>query len=392
MSYNAALIHSHSIFSIRDSILRIPEYVSKCKEYNYIPGILDHGFLGGAFKFYKECKKQEIKNFTIGFEAYYAEDAKDKGSNYHLTVIAKNQEGWKNLCRLSSESYSQENFFRKPRIDKKMLEQYKNGLIVSTACLAGLSQQLLINNQIDEANAEIDLLHSIFKEDFYLEIHDHGIQEEQLVINHFKNYGKEKNIKVIFGLDSHYLEKSDKEIHTIFKNISYNSIGKEADSGFDGSGYHVWNNEEIKSKFSQEEIDNTIELGLKCNIEFKHNEYHLPKFDIPNKEQDPYEYLKDLCYKGLENRGLISKEYYDRLNFELEQMHLSNLEDYILIVADYCNWCKSNGIPVGPGRGSVGNSLLAIASGISEVDSLKYDLMFGRFSNKGRIIEYDFGV
>lgn len=384
-------LHCHDCYSIRDSCLKIEDLIKISLEYK-LPAVsvTNHGNGHSWYKLYKEAKKNGIKPI-IAQEFYYANEANNKGDNYHLCIYAKNQVGYKNLCKLSSIAYMGDNFYRKPRIDFNILKDYSEGLIISTACCFSKPAQLIINNQIDDAIDEIDRFIKLFGDDFYLEVHDHGIDDEVIVRNWYRNYGSEKGIKVIACNDTHYARKEDQTFHGIFKNIAYAS-GGEKDSSFNGTGFHILSPEEMSGKFLQNELDNTIEIAEKCNVEFKHNEYHLPKFNIPNKEQDSYEYLKDLCYKGLENRGLTSKEYYDRLNFELEQIHLSNLEDYILIVADYCNWCKNNGIPVGPGRGSVGNSLLAIASGISEVDSLKYDLMFGRFSNKGRIIEYDFGV
>lgn len=390
---NYTSLHVHDAYgSIRDSVAKIPELVSRAKELGMTSlGCSNHGSMASVYKFYKECKKQDIHP-VIGMEAYMLDDIVDEKINYHLCLYAKNNTGYKNLCKLSSDAYIN-NFYRKPRISFESLNQYKEGIVVTTACLQGLAQQLLIAGEVDKCNSIIDKFYKMFGEDFYLELHNHGIPEEELVRNHFRSYGREKGIKVIAGTDVHMVHKEDRSIHNILKQIAYNSVGKSNDDAFDGDGYHLLSYEEMLERFEKPEIDNTNEISEKCNVTFDHNEYHLPKFPIPVENKDSYEYLRDICYTWLKYKNLDKdKKYIERIDFELEQMHLSNLEDYILIVADYCNWCKNNGVMVGPGRGSVGNSLLAIACGISAVDSLKYDLIYGRFNNPGRIKQFDFGI
>lgn len=387
---NYVNLHCHSAFSIRDSCLKLSDLVSISKGYD-LPAVCvsDHGSGHAWYKLFKEAKKQEIKPI-IAQEFYYADDPTDKGDNYHIMVYAKNQIGYQNLCKLSSWAYLN-GFFRKPRIGKEILFKYSEGLIVSTGCCFSKFGQLVVNNQIDEAVSEIQDFSRTFGDDFYLEVMDHGIEEEDIIRTWYRNYAQENNLKVIATNDTHYAKAEDREFHGIFKNIAYAS-GGEKDMSFLGSGFHILSPDEMSAKFLKNELDNTIEIADKCNVDFKFTGYKVPRFDIPDKNLDSFEYLKQKCLDGLKEKGLTSKKYLDRLDHELEQIHLSNLEDYVLIVADYCNWCKQNGIAVGPGRGSVGNSIMAIACSISDVDSIEYDLDFVRFTNRGRILTYDFGI
>jgi DNA polymerase-3 subunit alpha len=382
----------HSSFSIRDSVAKIPDLVSRAKELGMTSlGISEHGFLGSSYKFYKECKKQGVHPVT-GFEAYMFDDIVDNRINYHLCLYAKNNIGYKNLCKLSSDAYIN-NFYKKPRVSFKSLEQYKEGIIVTSACMQSLPAQLVIGGNIREANNQIDKFHKLFGDDFYLEIHNHGIDEEVIVKDHFRNYGKDKGIKVIAGTDVHYIYKDDKSIHNIFKQIAYNSVGSDKDDSFNGDGYHLLSYDEMLERFEKEEVDNTLEIAEKCNVSFEHYEYHLPKFPVPVKEKDTYEYLRDLCYKGLKEKGLENKkEYIDRLEYELDSMHLAGLDNYMLIVSDYINWANDNGILTGVGRGSAAGSLISYLTNITRIDPIEYKLIYSRFFNVGRTMIYDFGI
>lgn len=383
-------LHCHDCYSIRDSCLKIEDLIKISLEYK-LPAVsvTNHGNGHSWYKLYKEAKKNGIKPI-IAQEFYYANEANNKGDNYHLCIYAKNQVGYKNLCKLSSIAYMGDNFYRKPRIDFNILKNYSEGLIISTACCFSKPAQLIINNQIDDAIDEINRFVKLFGDDFYLEVHDHGIDDEVIVRNWYRNYGREKGIKVIACNDTHYARKEDQTFHGIFKNIAYAS-GGEKDSSFNGTDFHILSPEEMSKKFLQNELDNTIEISEKCNIEFKHNEYHLPKFNIPNKEQDTHEYLRDLCYKGLKEKGLDSKkEYIDRLEYELNMLHLADLENYTLVVADYMEWCYNNDIYTSPGRGSMAGSLVSYLTNITKIDPLVYDLLLQRAVNVGRVLQYQF--
>jgi DNA polymerase-3 subunit alpha len=384
-------LHVHSEGSVRDSINKISNYVQKCVELKYTAAsISDHGFMGYNYKFYKECKKYNIKPI-LGQEFYYTHDRADKGLNYHLVLYAMNEKGYQNLCKLSSDAFIN-GFYRKARTDKTILAEYSEGLICTPACCFGMAQQYIVNGEMDNAIQEVKDLQSIFKENFYLEIHDHGIEDEIKIKDEFRNIGNDLNIKVVPGIDVHYTNKEDQKIHGIFKNIAYAS-GGEKDSSFNGTDFHVLSPEEMAVKFTKEELDNTLEIADKCNVDFKFTGYFLPTYDIPEKEFDTYEYLRTICFRELKKKGLDSNPLYvERLEFELNMLHLADLENYLLIVSDYCNWAKNNDVPVGPGRGSMGGSIVSWLTNITGVDPLKYDLLFARAINPGRSLQFDFGV
>jgi len=388
---NYTPIHVHTAYSIRDSIAKIPDLVSRSKELGCESlAVTEHGFFGSSYKFYKECKKQNIKPI-LGMEAYYSDSVIDDKNNYHLCLFAKNNNGYKNLCAISSEAYIN-NFYKKPRVNFEILKRYKDDIIVSTGCMQGIFQQLVLAGEIDKANQKIDEFYDLFRNDFYLEVHNHNIAEEVIIKDHFRNYGREKGIKIIAGTDVHMVNKSDKDIHTIFKQIAYNSVGK-SDDGFDGNGYHLLSYDEMLERFEEEEIHNTNEIADKCNIKFDFTGYYLPKYEVENSDKDVYEHLREVCYTSLDAKGLRGNQLYiDKLEHELNMLHMADLENYLLIVSDYCNWAKNNDIPVGPGRGSMGGSIVSWLTGITEVDPVKYGLLFSRAINVGRSLQYDFGV
>jgi len=390
MSYTS--LHVHTEYSIRDSCLRQSDYIKKVKELGlYAACESNHGNMHGHYKFYKKCKEHDVKPI-FGIEFYYADDAQDKGDNYHLMAYAKNNEGWKNLCELSSWSYIN-GFYRKPRIDKHILNRYKDNLIISTACCFSKPGQAIVNKNPDAAIEEISWFVDKFGDDFYLEIMDHGIDEEEVIRDWYRQYARETGVKVIGTTDSHYLNDQDKSFHNIFKQLAYGSVGKANDDGFSGTGYHVWSEGEMLEKFYREELDNTNEIADKCNVKFKFTGYYLPKFNIPEPDKDPYEFLKEMCYNGLKSKRLDNKkEYVDRLEYELNVFHISDLENYILIVADYMQWCKKNNIYVSPGRGSMAGALVSYLTDITKVDPLQYNLMLSRAVNPGRSLQYDFGI
>lgn len=385
-------LHVHSEYSIRDSILKLDDYVAKGKELGLESlGLSEHGAMHSAFKFYKACKKVGIKPI-IANEFYYAEDIAEKDLNYHLLIIAKNNVGLANLFKMSTISYI-DGFYKKPRVDKSILAEHHEGLIVTTACCFGMAAQHVINGRIDDAVAEIEALRSIFGEDFYLEVADHDIPDEVIVKDFFRNYGQENNIKVICATDTHYLNDGDKVIHNIFKQLAYGSVGTDNDDAFMGKDFHVWTPDEVALKFTQDEIDNTLEIASKCDVTITHNEYHLPIFDLPKEHSNPYEYIGELAWAGLKRIGKYDNvEYQERMRYELNILHLADLENYFLIVRDYVVWCKEAGIPVGPGRGSMGSSLVGYCIGITGVDPIEYKLIFARGINAGRLLQYDFGI
>ena len=385
-------IHVHSMYSIRDSIIKIEDLAKRCKDLGIEScAITDHGFLGASYKQYKAFKEVGIKPL-FGCEFYFTDNAESKEKHFHVLLIAKNAIGLQNLNTLNRYSYVT-GFYKKPRIDWEAISKYKEGLICTTACVFGLPQQQFLNNQLDEAIVTINKFKKIFGEDFYLEIADHQMEDETKVRDFFRNTGNDLNIKVVPATDAHYLLHTDKPLHNLFKQLAYNSLGKaETEDGFPGTGYHIWTIDEMKASFSPEELITSLEIAEKCNNKFEFTKYHLPKYKIETKE-DPHEILRRLTYEGLNKKGLKgNKIYEDKVEFELLQLHLADLEDYFLIVWDYVLWCKKNDIPVGPGRGSAAGSLVSYLLGITGVDPIKYDLMFTRAINPGRALQYDFGV
>lgn len=382
-------LHAHSsIGSIRDSTLRIDEYVDKAKQFGMTSlGISDHGSLSGIYKFYKTCKKAKIKPI-IGFEAYFVFDDEDKGRNNHLCMYAKDNIGLRNLYKISSSSYIN-HFYRKPRVTKSLLFSNSEGLIVTAACMGGPFQQLFLMGEIDKATEEIKSFIDHFGDDFYLEIHNHSIPEEEPIREFFIKLAAELNCGIIGGVDSHYLGKGDQGTHDTFKQLAYGSVGKESDAGFDGSGYWFYSPDEYIELFGKELADTTVEIADKCNISIEHNKYHIPEFDTEGV--DKFEYIKSLAYKGLTRIGKENNsEYIDRLEYELSIIHMGRLEDYFLIVADVMNWCLGNDIAIGPGRGSSAGALLCYCLGITQVDPMQYGLQFGRMLNAGRLLQYSF--
>lgn len=382
--------HLHSMYSIRDAITRIDQLAVRCNDLGIEAcAITDHGIISAAYKQWKIFKEHKIKPL-VGCEFYLTDDASDKNQHYHLVVIAKNQEGYRNLCELSRYSYT-EGFYRKPRIDRGVLDRCAGNVIVTTACCFGLPQMLILNDQREEAIDEIKSFHKTFGDDFYLEIADHGLEDEDIIRDDFRNIGRDLGIKCVPGTDTHYLMKEDKEIHNIFKQLAYNTVGK-GDDGFDGKNYHVWSLDEMKECFTDEEIQTTNEIADKCSIDFEFTGYYLPSAEIES-DNDAYEELLELSMSGLKDLGLEENQVYiDRVNDEIRQLHLSDLEDYFLIVADYVKWAKEHDVPVGPGRGSAAGSLISYLIGVTGIDPIEYDLLFARAVNPGRALQYDFGV
>jgi len=345
-----------------------------------------------VYNFEVEEDNSYVSDFILhNCEFYFTDDGEQKNSHYHLVLIAKNQNGFNNLCNLSRYSYVT-GFYKKPRIDWQSLSRFSEDLVCTSACIFGLPQQQFLNNEVDGAMDSIKSFQKLFGEDYYLEVANHGLEDEDQVRSWFREVGRDLGIKLVAATDSHYLKAGDKELHNIFKQLAYNSVGEGADDGFPGSGYHILSFEEMQEKFLQEELDTTLEIADKCNINFEFKGYNLPKAETP-EGVDSFEHMTALAVHGLKEKGLHEKKIYrDRLDFELELLHLTDLEDYFLIVADYMKWCRENGVPVGPGRGSAAGSLVSYCLGITGVDPIKYDLLFARCVNVGRSLQFDFGI
>lgn len=389
-------LHNHTYYSLLDGAAKIENLIEKAVEYK-MPGlaITDHGNMFGVLQFYKKAKKANIKPI-IGVEAYIAEDSIQKkqistgrkNKYYHLVLLAKNNQGYKNLLKLSSIAYL-EGFYYKPRIDKEILKKHSEGLIASSACMKGEIFQKLNYEGREAAIKALEEYLEIFGDDFYLEIQNHGIPEE---VGYEKIYqlAKEMNIPVIATNDIHYLEKEHAESHDVLLCLQ---TGKELDDPnrmkYNTDQLYMKSIDEMYQLFRDkpEVLERTMEIYEKCNVEIELGNYKLPYFPIPEDEGSISldEYLERLTRRGLEQKyDTITPELEKRLQFELDTIKKMGFSGYFLIVQDFINYAKKNNIPVGLGRGSAAGSLVAYTLGITNIDPLKYDLLFERFLNPHR--------
>ena len=400
-------LHVHTEYSLLDGAARIKDVVSRAKELNMKSlAITDHGVMFGVVDFYKECVKEGIKPI-IGCEVYTAarkytdkDSEKDKHQG-HLILLAKDEEGYHSLIKIVSEGFIN-GFYYKPRIDKDVLRKHNKGLICLSACLIGNIQHLLVLGDYEGAKKEAIELKEIFGEDFYLEIQDQGLEDEMKILPYMKQLASELNVKLVATNDVHYVRKEDASSHDVLLAIqTATTIEDENRMRFPNDEFYLKSEDEMRKVFSYlpEAIDNTEEVASKCNFNFEFGKYHLPEFKAPDGKTNQ-EYLRELCYKGLMNRYNV--DYFDdnpsplkeRLNYELSTIENMGYVEYFLIVWDFVNYAKTNGIVVGPGRGSAAGSLVSYCLRLTEIDPIKYNLIFERFLNPERVsmpdIDMDF--
>ena len=394
-------LHVHSEYSLLDGACRISRLPSVAKKLGQKAlAITDHGVMYGVIDFYRACKKEGIKPI-IGCEVYVAPRTRfDKTFEfdkeyYHMVLLCKNYKGYENLIKMVSKGFT-EGFYNKPRIDNSLLEQYHEGLICLSGCLAGQIPQKLLKNDYNGAKETALYYKNIFGEDFYLEIQDHGILEQKQTNPHIIRLSKELDIPLVVTNDCHYIEKEDSETHRILLCIQTNhTINDEDKMEFQTNEFYLKSEEEMRSLFKDlpQAYENTQKIADKCNVEFEFGVRKLPHFDVPNNE-DHYEFFKRNCYNGLYKHygNNPSKELIDRLEYELSTISRMGFVDYYLIVNDFVQYAKSQGIPVGPGRGSGAGSLCAYCIGITDVDPIKYNLLFERFLNPERVSMPDFDI
>ncbi|MEI6835740.1 MAG: DNA polymerase III subunit alpha [Candidatus Falkowbacteria bacterium] len=404
-------LHNHTHYSLLDGLTQLDELINRAKsEGSPAVAITDHGTMYGVIEFYQKCKKAGIKPI-IGVETYLAPKSRfDKlnrldAKNYHLLLLAKNDTGYKNLIKLISAAHL-EGFYYKPRIDWELLEKYHEGIIASTACLGGEISQYILAGDLVGAKKRILEYNDLFGQDnFYLEIMDHPELEGQARVNKaLIDFSKELNIPLVATNDVHYLKKEDAEAQDILLCLQNKKKIQDTDrmSMIGHGDYSMRSNAEMIEAFKDtpEAVANTLKIAEMCNLEIELGKIQLPYFDVP-AGYDGNSYLKYQCELGLKLRypDLISgsdeeKTILDRMNFELSVVLKMGWPDYFLIVADFVNWAKDNGVVVGPGRGSAAGSLVCYLTGITNLDPLKYDLLFERFLNPERIsmpdIDMDF--
>ena len=395
-------LHIHSEFSLLDGANRIKDLPVRAKELGMDAiALTDHGVMYGAIDFYKACKKEGIKPI-IGCEVYVALRSrfdKEPGVDnkyYHLILLAKNNEGYKNLSKLVSLGFV-DGYYYKPRIDREILEKYHEGLICLSACLAGEVNQNLLNGREEEAE-RVALWHKeLFGEDYYIEIQNNGIQEQVLANQKLIKLARKLDIPIVATNDAHYLRREDAYNHEVLLCIQTGKRMSDQDRmRFDTDELYVKSPEEMSEYFSNfpDAIENTVKIADKCNVEFEFGHTILPNYEVPEGFETHYDYLKKLCDDGLKERygENPTKEIMERAEYELSVIKKMGYVDYYLIVWDFIHYAKSQGIPVGPGRGSGAGSILAYSIGITDIDPIKYGLLFERFLNPERISMPDFDV
>jgi len=395
-------LHVHSEYSLLDGMSRIKDLPVRAKELGMKAiALTDHGVMYGAVDFYKECKKNDIKPI-IGCEVYVATRSRfDKEANIdsgynHLILLAKNKTGYQNLTKLVSLSFI-DGFYYKPRIDLEILEKYSEGLVCLSACLAGSLSQALIRDDMEKAE-EIALWHkNIFKDDYYIEIQHNGLREQIRINQKLIALARKLDIPLVATNDAHYLKKEDSYFHEVLLCIQTGKRMSDEDRmRFETEEFYIKSPEEMSEYFSEfpDAIENTVKIAEKCNYDFEFGVTKLPNYDVPEEFETHADYFKDLCYKGIKNRygETPEKEIMDRLEYEISVIEKMGYVDYFLIVWDYINYAKSVGIPVGPGRGSGAGSIAAYAIVITDIDPIKYGLIFERFLNPERISMPDFDV
>ena len=398
-------LHMHSEFSLLDGACRIDKAPAKAKEMGQTAlAITDHGVMYGAVAFYKACKAAGIKPI-IGCEVYVApRSLHDKESGIdnhysHLILLCRNETGYKNLCYLDSVAFT-EGFYIKPRIDWSLLHEHAEGLICLSGCIAGEIPSLIRSGNYDAAKARAIDLRDLFGEGgFYLEIQDHGLDEEKEANEGLIKMSRETGIPLVVTNDAHYVEKTDAYYQDILMCIQ---TGKTVDDPgrmrFESSELYLKSEHEMKLLFPdlKEAYENTSKIADMCNFDFEFGNYHLPKFKLPAGETDSFSYLKKLCEDGFAKRYAGREDVHNQLDYELSVINKMGFVDYFLIVSDFIGYAKKNGIPVGPGRGSAAGSVVSYCLSITDVDPIKYSLFFERFLNPERVsmpdIDVDFCV
>ncbi|MDV3426925.1 MAG: DNA polymerase III subunit alpha, partial [Bacillota bacterium] len=355
-------LHVHTGYSLLDGSGKIKDLIARAKELNMKAlAITDHGAMYGCVEFYKEAKAQGIKPI-IGCEIYVSSkemSIKDSTSEtYHLVLLVKNDTGYHNLMKIVSKA-SIDGFYYKPRVDKEYLKKHSEGLIASSACLGGEIQTLISRGEIDKAKEAALKYKDIFKDSFYLELQYHGIEEQLKVNKELIKLSKELNLPLIATNDVHYIRKEDSKAHDVLLCIQTGKTVEDEDRMRYPSGeFYLKSVDEMYSHFSyiEEALTNTIKIAEQCNFDYTFHVSHLPKFPLA-EGTDPYLYLKDLCYKGLNRKyENVTKELMDRLEYELSIIKEMGYVDYFLIVWDFIRFADDNNIMTGPGRGSAAGS------------------------------------
>jgi len=391
-------LHVHTEYSLLDGACRIKGLIRRVKELGQRAcAITDHGVMYGCVDFYAECIQNDIKPI-IGCEVYVAPASRlektgiREKSPYHLVLLCKDNEGYKNLVKLVSDAYI-EGFYNKPRCDRETLRRYSKGLIALSGCLAGEIPRLLSDNKYEEAVQAAREYSEIF-EDFYIEVQDHGLSEQRDILPDLYKLSKETGIPLVATNDAHYLTKADANVQRILTAIATNTtINEKSGLGFETDEFYLKSGEEMAQLFKLDALENTVKIAEMCNVNFEFGVYKLPFFKAENVT-DNAAFFKSQVQTGLVKRygENYSEEVKTRADFEMLSIEKMGFVDYFLIVADFIDYARKKNIPVGPGRGSGVGSLCAYALGITSVDPIRFGLLFERFLNPERISMPDFDI
>lgn len=378
-------LHRHSDNSLKDGIIKVSDMAKRTE---YAGALTDHGNMYGFLEHYT-AMKDAGKHPIIGIEAYQ-ENAIGKLERNHLILLAKNETGYRNLLKLTSESF--DHFYRAPHVTWEMLEKHHEGVICSSACLGGVIPQALLNRDRELAKSLVKRFQSIFGEDFYLEIQRHNIADEMVVNPGLISLSKEMNVPLIATTDSHYLNKEDAFAHEVTLCLQTGKKMDESHMKFEGTGYHLFTSAEMEELFSDipEVLDNTLRLAEKCSVDLKLGDVNLPNYQLPDGFETDFDYFKHLCEEGFKNRfrgkpELNDPKYKERFDYEMGVIKKMGFASYFIIVQDFINYARKINVYIGPGRGSAAGSLLAFCMGITDMDPIRFNLLFERFLNPERV-------
>ncbi|MGM9546242.1 MAG: DNA polymerase III subunit alpha, partial [Vescimonas sp.] len=397
-------LHVHTEYSLLDGACRIRDLPRLVKEMGQTAcAITDHGAMYGVIDFYRACKAEGIHP-VIGCEVYVARRTRlDKQHEFdaesrHLVLLCKNETGYRNLSYMVSQAYI-EGFYIKPRIDLDLLRAHSEGLIGLSACLAGEIPRRILNGDYDGAKAyALELQDILGKDNFYLELQDHGIADQTTVNRALLRMHNETGIPLVCTNDAHYLRREDAESHDVLLCIQTGkTVDDENRMRYEPRNFYLRSTEEMEALFSgyPEAVENTQRIADRCQLEFTFGKYHLPEFKLPPGYDSPT-YLRKLCDEGFAQRyGDEKPDYRQQLEYELAMIEKMGFTDYFLIVSDFVRYAREAGIPVGPGRGSAAGSMVAYCLHITDIDPMQYQLYFERFLNPERVsmpdIDMDFG-
>lgn len=402
-------LHVHTEYSLLDGSNKIKEYVKRVKELGMdSAAITDHGVMYGVIDFYKACKAEDI-NPILGCEVYVAPNSRfDKeltgGEDryYHLVLLAENNKGYENLMKIVSRGFT-EGYYYKPRVDLELLQEYHEGIIALSACLAGEVQRYIQKGLVDEAKkAALKYQDCFGKGNYFLELQDHGLPEQKLVNTTLLQMSRELDIPMVVTNDVHYTYADDVKPHDILLCLQTGKkLSDEDRMRYEGGQYYVKSEEEMKGLFpyAWEAVENTQRIADRCHVEIEFGVTKLPKFDVP-EGYNSWTYLNKLCYDGLKERygdenapaGETGQTLKERLDYELNVIQTMGYVDYFLIVWDFINYAKQNGIMVGPGRGSAAGSIVSYCLKITNIDPIRYNLLFERFLNPERVSMPDIDI